>query len=153
MKIDIDLIKTFLLFTPYYQVRLFVCQSFKFLFEQSGPIVPLEYLVKICSHLMKRLDDVNDEVRLSCLQALATVTKCLPAGVSLENHLTGVYTCLLLHMDDSNEIIRNAALETLRITGSKCPKLCLSLTTKAAEKNVHKDPCKQLIEHLQTLKL
>ena len=73
--------------------------------------------------------------------------------VSLENHLTGVYTCLLLHMDDSNEIIRNAALETLRITGSKCPKLCLSLTTKAAEKNVHKDPCKQLIEHLQTLKL
>jgi len=135
------------------KVRLFVCQSFKFLFEQSGPIVPLEYLVKICSHLMKRLDDVNDEVRLSCLQALATVTKCLPAGVSLENHLTGVYTCLLLHMDDSNEIIRNAALETLRITGSKCPKLCLTLTTKAAEKNVHKDPCKQLIDHLQTLKL
>ena len=113
----------------------------------------MEYLVKICSHLMKRLDDVNDEVRLACLEALAMVAKCLPTGVSLEKHLTGVYTSLLLHMDDSNETIRNAALETLRITGSKCPKLCLSLTSKAAEKNVHKDNCRQLIEHLQTLTL
>jgi hypothetical protein len=92
----------------------------------------LEYLVKICSHLMKRLDDVNDEVRLSCLQALAMVAKCLPAGVSLENTLTGVYTW----MTPMRLCIRNAALETLRITGSKCPKLCLSLTSKAAEKNV-----------------
>ena len=96
---------------------------------------------------------MNDEVRLACLEALAMVAKCLPTGVSLEKHLTGVYTSLLLHMDDSNETIRNAALETLRITGSKCPKLCLSLTSKAAEKNVHKDNCRQLIEHLQTLTL
>ena len=71
--------------------------------------------------------------------------------MNLEKHLSGVYSSLLLHMDDSNENIRNAALETLRITGSKCPKLCLSLTSKAAEKNVHKDPCNQLIEHLQSL--
>ena len=58
--------------------------------------------MKICSHLMKRLDDVNEEVKLSCLQALTMSAKCMPAGVSLENHLTGVYTCLLLHMDDRN---------------------------------------------------
>ena len=86
-----------------------------------------------------------------CLEALTAVTYCLPNGVNLEKHLSGVYSSLLLHMDDSNENIRNAALETLRITGSKCPKLCLSLTSKAAEKNVHKDPCNQLIEHLQSL--
>ena len=73
-------------------------------------MISMDYLVKICSHLMKRLDDVNDDVRLACLEALAAVIHCLPTGVSLEKHLTGVYSALLLHMDDSNEIIRNAAL-------------------------------------------
>ena len=114
-------------------------------------MIPMEYLVKICSHLIKRLDDTNDEVRLACLEGLSKVAYCLPNDVNLEKHLTGVYSSLLLHMDDSNETIRNAALETLRTTGSKCPELCLSLTAKVVEKNKHKDQCHQLIEHLQSL--
>ena len=62
---------------------------------------------------MKRLDDVNDEVRLACLHALSAVVHCLPPALGsgqLEQHLNGVYSALLLHMDDSNESVRNAAL-------------------------------------------
>ena len=107
------------------------------------------------SEIMKRLDDVNDEVRLSCLDALSAVVQCLPHGnnVQLEHHMKGVYTKLLLHMDDSNESIRNAALETLRITGVTCPKLLVSMTNKALEKHVHKDHCHQLVNHLHNLKV
>ena len=107
--------------------------------------------------IMKRLDDVNDEVRLSCLDALSAVVQCLPpdphGNVQLEQHMKGVYTKLLLHMDDSNESIRNAALETLRITGVTCPKLLVSMTNKALEKHVHKDHCHQLVNHLHNLKV
>lgn len=110
------------------KIRLFICQSFRFLFEQSRTMIPMEYLVKICSFLIKRLDDVSDEVRLACLQALEAVTLCLPAlpvadslgggrddeaerrENQLSHHLNSVYTALLLHMDDTNEAIRDAAL-------------------------------------------
>ena len=105
---------------------------------------------------MKRLDDVNDGVRLACLEALSAVTVCMHPctsfnGPQLEQHMRGVYTSLLLHMDDSSQVIREAALETLRITGTTCPDLLMNLTTKAQIKHVHKDHCHDLIQYLQTL--
>ena len=95
------------------KVRLFTVQTFKFIFEQGKVLVPLEYLVKMCEHLMKRLDDVNDSVRLATLITLEAVLHCLPPGNAspqLEHHMKGVYSALLLHMDDSNDQIRKAAL-------------------------------------------
>ncbi len=35
------------------KIRLFICQSFEKLFEQSGEQMPLDYLVKICSGIHK----------------------------------------------------------------------------------------------------
>ena len=99
------------------KVRLFTAQTFKFVFEQGKVLIPLEYLVKICEHLMKRLDDVNDNVRLATLNTLEAVLHCLPPGNAspqLEHHMKGVYSAMLLHMDDSNEQIRNAALRKFR---------------------------------------
>lgn len=98
------------------KIRQFICQCFQHLFDQGQLLVPLELLVKISSFLLKRLDDVNDQVRLACLQALSSVVHCLPSNMEsrqLEPHLKGVYTSLLLHMDDSNQDIRKAALGNL----------------------------------------
>ena len=137
------------------RIRIFICQSFKHMFDQSKTLIPMEYLVKISKELMNRLDDVNDEVRLACLDALSSVVQCLPSvGVDqLEQHMKEVYEKLLLHMDDANENIRNAALETLKITGRTCPKLAISLTTKASEKQIHKEPCHKLLNHFQNLQV
>ena len=71
----------------------------------------------------------------------------------LEPQMKNVYASLLLHMDDSNEEIKNAALETLRITGRSCPNLLLNLTHEAMEKHVHKKQCQDLVSHLQGLKV
>lgn len=137
------------------KIRLFICRAYQRIFEQCGRALPPDYLVKICSELMKRLDDVNDEVRLACLSSVAAVTSCLPEEGSreMQNHLQGVFATLLLHMDDSSEQIRNAALETLMKTGKKCPKLLMEMTKKAADKHSHREQCAQLIEHLKALKV
>ena len=95
------------------RARLFTVQTYEFVFEQGRVLIPMDYLVKICEVLMKRLDDVNDEVRMACLKTLESVLHCLPPGganAQLEHYMQGVYSKLLLHMDDSNEQIRNAAL-------------------------------------------
>ena len=63
------------------RIRIFICQSFKHMFDQSKTLIPMEYLVKISKELMNRLDDVNDEVRLACLDALSSVVQCLPLGM------------------------------------------------------------------------
>ncbi len=107
------------------------------------------------SELMKRLDDVSDDVRIACLKSLAAVTPCLPSDINLEvqNHLRVVYSSLLLHMDDSNEAVREEAFKTLAATGSKCPGLLLDLSKKAMDKHVHRDECSKLIEHLQGMKV
>lgn len=135
--------------------RLFVCKTFKYVFDQGGSLIPLDYLVKICTEVMKRLDDVNDHVRLACLDALQSVINCLPKETStdLEQHMLKVYALLLLHMDDSNEIIRDKALETLLVIGTKYPKQLFSLTEKAKAKHVHKDHCDSLLKHLEEMSL
>jgi len=66
--------------------------------------------------LMKRLDDVNDDVRLSTLSALSSLNFCLPPSAGsrpspeVEAQLKSVCSTILLHMDDPNVDIRNAAL-------------------------------------------
>jgi hypothetical protein len=74
------------------------------------------------SVLLKRLDDVSDDVRLSTLSSLSSLNFCLPALVGqpspeMESHLKFVCSTILLHMDDQNVEIRNAAL------GKKMPVL------------------------------
>ena len=104
---------------------------------------------------MKRLDDVNDDVRIVCLKALAAVTQCLPpeCGPGVRNHLRDVYSKLLLHMDDSNETVRTEAFDTLCVAGEKCPDLLLELSKKALEKHVHSEHCTKLIDQLQSMKV
>ena len=159
------------------KVRLFTVQTYQFVLEQSKVLIPMDDLIKICEALMKRLDDISDEVRIACLKTLQSVLHCLPpiTNSQLEHYMHNVYSKLLLHMDDSNEQIRNSALgeiliiylldfrifdhllfcitETLKITGQKCPKVLQNLTQKCLEKHVHKDQCNQLIEHLNDLSL
>lgn len=118
------------------QIRLFTCQCFQHVFDQGQVLVPLDVLVKVCSFLLKRLDDVNDGVRLACLQALSSVVHCLPSSMEsrqLEPHLKGVYTSLLLHMDDSNEDIRKAALGKTFFPAEVCRKNKIFFLQKLCE--------------------
>jgi hypothetical protein len=72
--------------------------------------------------LLKRLDDVSDDVRIATLSSLSSLNFCLPALIGqpspeMESHLKSVCSTILLHMDDQNVEIRNAAL------GKKMPVL------------------------------
>ena len=69
----------------------------------------------IFSVLLKRLDDINDEIRVATLQSLSSLNDCLPAPLGrpspeMESHLKIVCSTILLHMDDANVDVRVAAL-------------------------------------------
>lgn len=70
---------------------------------------------------MKRLDDVSDDVRLSTLASLSSLNFCLPPSTGsrpppeMESHLKSVSTTILIHMDDPNPGVRDAALGKNRL--------------------------------------
>ena len=70
----------------------------------------------IFSVLLKRLDDINDEIRVATLQSLSSLNDCLPPAPlgrpspEMESHLKIVCSTILLQMDDANVDVRVAAL-------------------------------------------
>lgn len=157
------------------KTRVFICKTYKRLFEQLGKAVTPKALIKIssCNYvrflfqpglfshltifsltvLVQRLEDTSNEVRSHCLRAIAASIHCLPEETSedMTAELRKLFTSILLHMDDKDSEIRNGSKETLIQLGSRCPALLLEMAKNAAEKNTHKEPCEQLIMHLQSM--
>lgn len=137
------------------KTRVFICKTYKKMFELYRKDFPAHYLLTISTILLKRLDDVDDEVRLSALHCLPALNSCLPATVGkpspeFENHFRGIYSTILLHMDDQNTLIRKAALDTLLALRERCPNLLEELTQESLAKHTHQE-CFMLMEQLKQL--
>lgn len=102
----------------------------KILLQDKG--LKMCWLIAIFSVLLKRLDDVHDEVRLEVLHSLPPLAASLPPSVGktspeLESHFRSVYTTLLIHMDDQNHEIRAATMGIRALCSFFLPKISKEL--------------------------
>ncbi|KAM6424500.1 dynein axonemal assembly factor 5 [Liasis olivaceus] len=110
-------------------------------------------LSKIYPELLKRLDDVAHDVRLAAANALTSWFKCVnypETKALLKTNIEVLYQELLVHLDDPDQNIQSAVLDTLKEGGILYP----DILAKEIEAVVHKHRtpvyCDQLLLHLES---
>ena len=130
------------------RTRTITCQIYEKFFSQIGTLVLPPILTKIWSILVKRLDDKSNEVRVACLHAFKSSYCCIVGndGIPLSGieGLDDLYSTILIHMDDNNELVRNASFETLAVIGKANSKHLSQLAEKSQMTHKHKHLCNKL---------
>ncbi|XP_014651115.1 PREDICTED: dynein assembly factor 5, axonemal [Ceratotherium simum simum] len=134
--------------------RLISCRIINMFLKTSGGVVDPDKLIKVYPELLKRLDDVSNEVRLAAASTLVTWLQCVGNndGKSYyQSNIHYLYKELLVYLDDPESAVQDAVLEVLKAGSALFPDLLVRETEAVIHK--HRSPayCEQLLQHVQAL--
>ncbi|KAM9583630.1 dynein axonemal assembly factor 5 [Trichechus inunguis] len=134
--------------------RLISCRIINLFLQTSGDTNEPEKLLKIYPELLKRLDDVSNEVRIAAATTLITWLKCIRNDDSksyYQSNIQYLYKELLVYLDDSEPAVQDSVLEVLKEGSVLFPEILVQETEAVLHK--HRSPalCEQLLQHVQAL--
>ncbi|XP_004629637.1 dynein assembly factor 5, axonemal [Octodon degus] len=132
--------------------RLISCRIINIFLKTSGDVVDPDKFLKIYPELLKRLDDVSNDVRMAATSALLTWLRCIQStgGKSYyQSSIQYLYRELLLHLDDPESAIQDAVLEVLKEGSVLFPDLLVRETEAVIHKHRSTTYCDQLLQHVQ----
>ena len=106
--------------------RLLSCRVLGQLFTHAGRDVDQHRLHAVYPHLLKRLDDSSDDVRLAAADTFSAYLHCFHDNYDAtlyRAHLDAIYHGLLVHLDDQHSNIQRSILGSL-IHSSPPAKVC-----------------------------
>ncbi|XP_062945575.1 dynein axonemal assembly factor 5 [Cynocephalus volans] len=132
--------------------RLISCRIINIFLKTSGAVIDPDKFIKVYPELLKRLDDVSNDVRLAAASTLITWLRCIKSadGKSYyQSNIQYLYKELLVHLDDPESVIQGAVLEVLKEGSALFPDLLVRETEAVIHK--HRSPayCEQLLQHMQ----
>ncbi|GAB1607799.1 dynein assembly factor 5, axonemal-like [Argonauta hians] len=110
--------------------------------------VDCDTLHTVYPHLLKRLDDACDDIRVAVTATFLAYLDAFPSDYDRDfykAHLEVIYQGLLLHLDDSERPIQEAVLGVLKKGGHLYPALLVSEITKVKHKHRTSTYCDQLL--------
>ncbi|XP_004598224.3 dynein axonemal assembly factor 5 [Ochotona princeps] len=134
------------------RTRLVSCHIVNSFLKTSGAVADSDRLIKAYPELLKRLDDVSDEVRVAAACGLATWLRCVGSieGRSCyQGHVQHLYRELLVHLDDPEKAIQDAVLGVLKQGSGLFPELLVRETEAVIHKHRSATYCEQLLRHVQ----
>ncbi|XP_071442311.1 dynein axonemal assembly factor 5 [Hetaerina americana] len=126
------------------------------IFEKGGEKMPVDGVNKAAEVIVKRLDDVNDVVRLTCLQTITVIFSKLPPEYDLacyKPHVLSVYSTALIHLDDPDEKFNALVLEMLKKIGQLLPGELYEKIMKSKNKFRNEIGCEELLQHLKIVRI
>ncbi|KAG8509815.1 Dynein assembly factor 5, axonemal [Galemys pyrenaicus] len=114
----------------------------------------IDIFLKTSAELLKRLDDVSNEVRLVAASTLVSWLQCIrsDSGKSYyQNNIQYLYKELLIYLDDPDSAIQDAVLEVLKAGSVLFPELLVRETEAVIHKHRSPTHCEQLLQHIQAL--
>ncbi|XP_006167960.2 dynein assembly factor 5, axonemal [Tupaia chinensis] len=132
--------------------RLISCRIINVFLKTSGDVIDPDKFIKIYPELLKRLDDVSNDVRMAAASTLITWLKCINSsdGKSyFQNNIQYLYKELLVHLDDPESAIQDAVLEVLKEGSVLFPDLLVRETEAVIHKHRSATYCEQLLQHMQ----
>ncbi|XP_037362644.1 dynein axonemal assembly factor 5 [Talpa occidentalis] len=134
--------------------RLMSCRIIDIFLKTSVDILDPDKFIKIYPELLKRLDDVSNEVRLVAATTLVSWLRCIrnDSGKSYyQNNIQYLYKELLIYLDDPDSTIQDAVLEVLKTGSVLFPELLVRETEAVIHKHRSPTHCEQLLQHIQAL--
>ncbi|XP_029432583.1 dynein assembly factor 5, axonemal [Rhinatrema bivittatum] len=135
--------------------RLMACRIINVILQICGNQFDPDKLNKIYPELLKRLDDASAEVRIAAAKTLITWFRCITDDYErtmYKSHVEFLYQGLLVHLDDPDNSIQIAVLETLKAGSAVYPSILVKEVEAVRHK--HRSPvyCDQLLQHIQSAK-
>uniref|UniRef100_A0A8B9YNG7 Dynein axonemal assembly factor 5 n=2 Tax=Bos TaxID=9903 RepID=A0A8B9YNG7_BOSMU len=134
--------------------RLISCRIINLFLKTSNGVIDPDKLIKIYPELLKRLDDVSDDVRLAATSALVTWLQRVQSEASkccYQSSVRHLYRELLVYLDDPEHAVQDAVLEALKAGSVLFPDLLVKETEAVLHKHRSPTYCEQLLQHLQAL--
>ncbi|XP_030068430.1 dynein axonemal assembly factor 5 [Microcaecilia unicolor] len=135
--------------------RLMACRIINVILQICGNQFNPDNLNKLYPEFLKRLDDASDEVRIAAAKTLITWFKCITDDyerTTYKSHIEFLYQGLLIHLDDPDNSIQIAVLETLKEGSSVYPSLLEKEIEAVRHKHRTPDYCEQLLQHIKSAK-
>ncbi|XP_042293334.1 dynein axonemal assembly factor 5 [Sceloporus undulatus] len=110
-------------------------------------------LAKIYPEILNRLEDTSHDVRLTAAKALTSWFKCInddEKKALLKNNIRLVYEVLLVHLDDPDQNIQAAILDTLKEGGTLYPDILAKEIEAVVYKHRTPTYCDQLLLHIES---
>ncbi|XP_034830515.1 dynein axonemal assembly factor 5 [Maniola hyperantus] len=114
----------------------------------------VEILHKLYFVVLKRLDDSSDKVRSFAVHTLCTLFTCRPHAYDTTvfgAHVDALYSAMLVHLDDADEVFRREMLDALLTLSDVEPRLLM----KKVKANIHlyrnKAAYERLSSHIEKL--
>jgi dynein assembly factor 5 len=132
--------------------RLTSCHIISAFLRTVGDTMDPDKLLKIYPELLKRLDDVSNDVRMAAASALLAWLRCVQSAEGKAYYQSSVqylYRELLVHLDDPERTIQDTVLEVLKEGGVLFPELLVRETEAVVHQ--HRSPayCERLLKHVQ----
>ncbi|XP_003795509.1 dynein assembly factor 5, axonemal [Otolemur garnettii] len=134
--------------------RLISCRIINIFLKTSDDTIDPDKFIKIYPELLKRLDDVSNDVRIAAASALITWLKCIKStnGKSYyQSSIQYLYKELLVYLDDPESAIQDAVLEVLKEGSTLFPDLLVRETEAVLHKHRSAAYCEQLLQHVQAV--
>ncbi|XP_021496379.1 dynein axonemal assembly factor 5 isoform X2 [Meriones unguiculatus] len=134
--------------------RLVSCRIISMFLKNSGDTMEPEKFLKVYPELLKRLDDVSNDVRMAAASSLLTWLRCVQSFEGKDAYQSSVqflYRELLVHLDDPESAIQDTVLEVLKEGGVLFPDVLVRETEAVVHKHRSATYCEQLLQHMQTM--
>ncbi|XP_008849669.1 dynein assembly factor 5, axonemal isoform X2 [Nannospalax galili] len=131
--------------------RLVSCRIVNMFLKTSGHTMESDRLLKVYPELLKRLDDVSNDVRMAAASVLLTWLKCVQSSDGKSSYQSSVqflYRELLVHLDDPECTIQDAVL-VLKEGSVLFPDVLVRETEAVVHKHRSATYCEQLLQHMQ----
>jgi len=133
--------------------RNIACKVINAIIQQCGDEIELHKLQKLYPEFLKRLDDVDDGVRLSALQIFIAFFTNVKSRQNFQDeissyraHYEDIYRGLLIHMDDPQPSFQAAVCSVLMDCGSLFRKELISAVESATHKHRTPKYCQQILD-------
>ena len=134
--------------------RLSTCKALKEIVSVPGVHFSTDQLHELYPHLIKRLDDNRDDIRVGTCKILARYFQLFPPDYDTERysvHFKDIYQGLLLHLDDPIQEIQEEVYAVLLIAAKICPELLREQLDSVKHKHRVSHYCEKLSEHVISL--
>ncbi|KAH0517829.1 Dynein assembly factor 5, axonemal [Microtus ochrogaster] len=141
--------------------RLVSCRIISVFLKNSGDTMEPEKFLKVYpgkileeTELLKRLDDVSNDVRMAAASALLTWLKCVQNSdgkSAFQSSVQFLYRELLVHLDDPESAIQDTVLEVLKEGSVLFPDVLVRETEAVVHKHRSSAYCEQLLQHMQAM--
>ncbi|KAM6157055.1 dynein axonemal assembly factor 5 [Erethizon dorsatum] len=132
--------------------RLISCRIINIFLKTSGDVMDPDKFIKVYPELLKRLDDVSNDVRMAAASTLLTWLRCIQSADGKSYYQSSIqylYRELLVHLDDPESAIQDAVLEVLKEGSVLFPDLLVRETEAVIHKHRSSTYCEQLLQHVQ----